>query len=111
MIAMAAEKVAWDYVTGSVVMLGVALTLAAVLVALFGPTWRERRRRPILSLTGLDAAHEYWDSATAVDHSEALLLLTAQCGRDTAEDVEIHLSVAAPPFLEGHQPMRVFRGT
>jgi hypothetical protein len=104
MTGMATET--WDYITGSFGMVGVVLTLAAVLVALFGPAWRAKKRRPKLSLSATDVVHEAWNADMVDDLTEGFLLLEAAKGKDTAEDVEVHVSVAKPLF-KGSLPMRV----
>jgi hypothetical protein len=67
-------------------------TTAAVIVALFGPRWQERRRRPDLSLTtdppGMSIPVE---SGVA---EPLRLRLTNRAGRDPARDVEVFVTAS-----------------
>lgn len=90
-----AESPKWTDVASVIVAsVGVVATLAAVLVALFGPRYHARRSRPMLSLVahppGMGLAVEFDDSAEAMQ-----LLLRNRPGQDTARDVEIFASVSA----------------
>ncbi len=108
MTLLATEQ--WEYITGTFGMVGVVLTLGAILVALFGPSWRAKKQRPKLTLSASDVVHEFWDAETQADHAEGFIELTASEGRDTADGVEIYLSIARPSPLKGLGPMRVFQG-
>jgi hypothetical protein len=66
---------------------GLTLTLLAVIVALWGPAWRQMRRRPRLAL----AIERDWAASTIY------LTVSNDASRDTAADVEVHV-------LEAHRP-------
>jgi hypothetical protein len=74
---------------------GVGATTAAVIVALFGPAWHQRRRAPVISveLEYESSSVGQWE-LTGVDKRlhEAGVFVKNQAGRDTARDVEVFVS-------------------
>lgn len=82
-------------------------TIGAVLVALFGPAWREKRRRPSLQLVVED--HDVmtlYDAAAAgrekPDDGPAINVVNAT-GKDVARDVEVLATVLMPYEEEGEE--------
>jgi hypothetical protein len=64
---------------------GVVVTLAAVLVALFGPGWDRRRRRPAITIN----PSWRWLSTNIGGSDRIRLILRNKPGCDTAHDVEV----------------------
>lgn len=89
----------WDDPTVLIAGAGVAATLLAVVVALAGPSWNARRRRPKIDLeadppnVGLspDAIED-----ASVPPVDVGLRISNAAGRDTARDVEVFISAKAP---------------
>jgi hypothetical protein len=84
----------WDYFVDGFTMLAAVVTLAAVIVALFGEDLRARRRRPKLKLTvetETEAIVVKGEGGRGV--SSAYMQLYAEPGRDKAEDVEMFVSL------------------
>ena len=102
MLAMSAE---WAAVIAS----GAAAvgTLAATFVALFGPGWRERRRRPALRLVAAESeTMTLYDAASAGGQKpdDGPLLTIANAKRkDSAVDVEVFVTVLTPYEEEGEE--------
>lgn len=77
-----------------VTVMGVFVTVAAVLVALFGPQWHAARLRPQLSLK-VDKTSVEWAVGSSGSAVTFWLRLANARGRDTARDVEVFVSTAA----------------
>ena len=69
-------------------------TVGAILVALFGQPWLERRRRPRLHLSLGRDVNGYGDAGGGDDDYVATttMRVTAEPGRRSAEDVEVLLT-------------------
>jgi hypothetical protein len=88
------EEPKWTDVAGFfATSAGVAVTLIAVLVALFGPRWQTKRSRPNLRIEaqppGVGVPYDL-DSVVGLQ-----LLLRNDVGRDTAREVEVFASVVS----------------
>ena len=80
-----------DYVAAIGTAVGALAAAGAVFVALFGPGWREKRRRPKLSVTSeADEISVDADSRAAL---ELRLRIHNAPGKDTAESVEVFITV------------------
>jgi hypothetical protein len=83
-----------DYATLAATAFAALGTVGAVFWAIFGPAWRQRRRRPVLTLVneneGGEALYEK-DEPRVFDG--ACLRLQNEPGRETAEGVEVLISV------------------
>jgi hypothetical protein len=82
-----------DYVAAIGTAVGAVATFCAVVVALFGPAWREKQKRPQLSLS------PETDMTTSIDGSSALearIWIRNALGRDTAEGVEVFVDAQGP---------------
>jgi hypothetical protein len=82
-----------DYVSSIGTAVGALATVVAVLVALFGPSWRERRKRPRLSLTREEA--EINVDAEATSPVELRIRVDNARGKDTAAGVEVFVTVTS----------------
>jgi hypothetical protein len=71
---------------------GVVVTVCAVLVALFGPGWDRRRRRPVVTLSTV-----YRSRSTRVSDTDPFCLrLHNKTGCETAREVEVFAEVTFP---------------
>jgi hypothetical protein len=82
--------------------MGVVVTTAAVIVALFGPRWQRRHQTPVITVEieseWTSFADWEFEGANQRLH-EAGVFVKSQAGRDTAHDVEIFVSaVSAEPY-------------
>ncbi len=82
----------WVLVAGAVVT--AAATVGAVLVALFGSQWADRRKRPRLHVRADPA--EQWFPLDGAELELMRLRLENEPGRHTAADVEVFVSIKAP---------------
>jgi hypothetical protein len=82
-----------DYVAAIGTAIGALAAASAVIVALFGPGWRERRRRPRLSVA--PEGTEISVDADARSPLELRLRIHNARGKDTAESVEIFVTVTS----------------
>jgi hypothetical protein len=83
---------AYDWLTLSVVAASALATTLAVIVALFGPRWQERRTRPLLRLR----ADSDWDGdcrGVAPVHDGYHIVLSNERGRATARGIEVRIDV------------------
>jgi hypothetical protein len=91
--AAKADTPKWTDVAGFIATsAGVLVTLAAVLVALFGPRWQARRLMPSMTIT-LEAHSMSWAVKQGDGYRNALgFYLHNETGQDTARDVEVFVS-------------------
>jgi hypothetical protein len=89
---VAAAHDSFEYATLIAAILVTVGTLAAVGVALFGPSWSKRRRRPELSIEP-DGFEEAISLNGDPSISIASVRLDNAVGRDRAEDVEVYVDV------------------
>jgi hypothetical protein len=82
-----------DYLAAIGTAIGALAAAGAVIVALFGPSWRERRRRPKLSLA--PKGTEISVDADARSPLELRLRIHNARGKDTAESVEVFVSATS----------------
>jgi hypothetical protein len=94
--AAKADSPKWTDVAGFIATsAGVLVTLAAVLVALFGPRWQATRLVPRMSVT-LETHNISWGVKHGDGYRDALALyLHNETGQDTARDVEVFVSAEA----------------
>jgi hypothetical protein len=84
-----------DIVTALATVLAGVGTVGAVLVALFGQTWRERRRAPELSLEfGRNAGGMGWSGGATGPAEPVTLRVVAARGKRTARAVEVLLTAS-----------------
>src|SRR3954453_16645976 len=99
-MAAAARTVDWVPPPGSVI--AAVGTGAAVVVALFGPDWRARRRKPLVAVEA--ATTQYELSPTGLRIGEERLTVSNEPGRDVAT-VEIRISAAEEQDDDGGGPL------
>lgn len=98
-LPIAANSRDWlDYATFAVATFAALATVSAVIVALFGPRWRARQRRPVVSVRSTrPAMFQSQPKRPPANSSPATaftLELSNQPGKETARDVEVFVSFA-----------------
>ena len=88
--ALMLASVLTDWVIALGTVLGALATFLAVIVALFGPQWRERRRRPLLSIDAQQGSIPWSDPQGAWF---TRLTISNGAGRAMAHDVEVTVTV------------------
>jgi hypothetical protein len=83
-----------DYLAAFAALFAALGTVAAVVWAIYGPSIRERRRRPSLSLENrYEGDEQIFEADEPTVGDGACLRLANATGRDTAREVEVFLSV------------------
>jgi hypothetical protein len=89
-----ADPTTLDYIAAYGTAIGALAAAAAVIVALFGPSWRTKRREPQLTL---EPENRGLEVPTAVVSAYPMRLrLRNERGRDTAQDVEVFVTAVTP---------------
>jgi hypothetical protein len=117
---VASTSISWTEVVTAIASVVVGIgTVGAVLVALFGQSWLERRRAPKLSLQlGLNSDGMEWMETTGPADPVTLRVI-ADAGKRTAVDVEVLITASWTVASEGgssvgyvvldHYPLAWFR--
>src|SRR4051794_15082526 len=82
-----------DYVAAIGTAIGALAAAGAVIVALFAPGWREKRKRPKLTVT--QEGSELSVDALTESATEMRVRIHNARGRDTAEAVEVFVTVTS----------------